>query len=124
MRLFWLILGMGATACAVAGVLLPLMPTTPFLLLAAYAFARSSPTLHDWIVTHPRFGPAIADWQTHGAIARRTKAVAVSAMLLTLLGSWMAGFGGRLLLLQTAVLCGAALFILTRPGAANERGRG
>ena len=109
MRLLWLALGLGATACAIAGVLLPLMPTTPFLLLAAYAFARSSPALHEWIVTHPRLGPPIMDWRAHGAIARRTKAIAVAAMLLALLGSWIAGFGAPLLLLQTAVLSGSTV---------------
>lgn len=59
-RALWLTLGLVSTACGVAGVVLPLVPTTPFLLLAAYAFARSSPRLHNWIMMHPRLGLPIA----------------------------------------------------------------
>lgn len=93
MRLAWLMIGLVATACGIAGIVLPLVPTTPFLLVAAYAFARSSPTLHEWLVTHPRCGPLITDWRTHGAIGRRTKVLAVMVMGLMLLGSWLAGLG-------------------------------
>jgi uncharacterized membrane protein YbaN (DUF454 family) len=121
MRIAWLGLGIGATGCGIAGIVLPLVPTTPFLLVAAYAFAQSSPTLHDWLVTHPQFGPVIADWRTHGAIDRRTKVLAVIVMVLMLLGSWMAGLGLPLLLLQAGVLAAVALFILTRPDAPAER---
>lgn len=121
MRIAWLVLGIGATGCGIAGIVLPLVPTTPFLLVAAYAFARSSPTLHDWLVTHPRLGPTIADWRIHGAIARRTKVLAVTVMLLMLLGSWIAGLGPWLLLAQASVLAVASLFILTRPDTRAER---
>jgi uncharacterized membrane protein YbaN (DUF454 family) len=54
----------------IAGVVLPMMPTTPFLLLATFAFARSSLRLHDWLVAHPRLGPPINDWRAHGAVSR------------------------------------------------------
>jgi uncharacterized membrane protein YbaN (DUF454 family) len=121
MRIAWLAAGLAATACGIAGIVLPLVPTTPFLLVAAYAFARSSSTLHQWLVTHPRFGPLIADWRAHGAIGRRTKALAVTVMAVMLLGSWMAGLGMPLLLLQAGVLAVAALFILTRPDAPAGR---
>jgi uncharacterized membrane protein YbaN (DUF454 family) len=79
-RILWLILGVLSTACGIAGVLLPLVPTTPFLLLAAFAFARSSPRLHNWLITHPQLGPPIADWRAHGAINRRAKIMAVVVM--------------------------------------------
>jgi hypothetical protein len=122
MRIAWLGLGLVATGCGIAGIVLPLLPTTPFLLLAAYAFARSSPTLHEWLVTHPRFGPLIAHWRLHGAIGRRTKVLAVAVMVVMLLASWIGGIGPSLLLLQAGVLALASLFILTRPDAPAEKG--
>lgn len=115
MRIAWLIVGILATACGIAGIVLPLVPTTPFLLLAAFAFARSSPALHEWLVTHPRLGPPLADWRAHGAIARRTKMLAVAVILATFLGSWAAGVGATLLAVQAAVLTMVTLFILSRP---------
>ena len=59
LKVLWLTLGLLATACGVAGIVLPLVPATPFLLLAAFAFARSSPRLHGWLVAHPRLGRPI-----------------------------------------------------------------
>lgn len=120
MKIFWLALGFGATGCGIAGILLPLVPTTPFLLVAAYAFARSSPALHEWLVTHPRYGPVIEDWRANGAIARRTKVLSVAVMAVMLVVSSIVGLATSLLLLQAAVLSTAALFILTRPDASTR----
>jgi len=114
-RALWLTLGLASTACGIAGIVLPLVPTTPFLLLAAYAFARSSPRLHTWLVTHPRLGPPIADWNLHGAISRRAKLAAVAVMAATFLMSALFGVSGTILAIQAAILGGAATFVLTRP---------
>ena len=76
-RTLWLVLGYAATALAVAGVALPLLPATPFLLVAAYAFARSSPRLHAWLTSHEQFGPLIDNWNRYGAISPRAKTAAV-----------------------------------------------
>lgn len=114
-RTLWLILGLVSTTCGIAGIVLPLVPTTPFLLLAAYAFTRSSPRLHNWLVTHPRLGPPIADWNAHGAINRRAKIVAVAVMAATVMLSAAMGLSGMVLLVQAAVLCASAAFVLTRP---------
>lgn len=114
-RNIWLLSGLLATACGIAGVVLPLVPTTPFLLLAVFCFARSSPRLHDWLVDHPRFGPPIANWREHGGISRRAKIAAVAAMAATLMITWIAGFSGMVLAVQTVVLLAVATFILSRP---------
>jgi uncharacterized protein len=114
-RALWLAVGLLATGCGIAGIVLPLVPTTPFLLLAAYAFARSSPRLHDWLVTHPRLGPPIADWQAHGAISRSTKRIAAAAMIAMLALSVAVGVRWEIVVLQAAVLGAVAVFIFTRP---------
>lgn len=77
----WLrVLGATSLALAFAGLFLPLLPTTPFVLLAAWAFARSSPRLRSWLESHPRFGPPLRDWESRGAVPRRAKAAAVAGM--------------------------------------------
>src|SRR5688572_16287421 len=90
-RYFWLALGFLATGCGIAGAVLPLVPTTPFMLLAAYAFAKSSPRFHGWLVNHPRFGPLIVNWQRNGSIDPRSKRMAMALMAAALIGSWLAG---------------------------------
>jgi uncharacterized membrane protein YbaN (DUF454 family) len=69
-------------ALGVAGVFLPLVPTTGPLLLAAFCFARSSERIHRWLVEHPRFGRFISDFQSGHGIPLRTKIVAVTSMSL------------------------------------------
>jgi uncharacterized protein len=115
MRPLWFVIGLIATACGIAGAVLPLVPTTPFLLLAAFAFARSSPRLHDWLLSHPMLGPPIENWRAHGAIATRVKFLAVIVMAVTLAASVIAGLDGWIILLQAGAMALAALFILTRP---------
>jgi uncharacterized protein len=117
MRALWLTLGLVSTACGIAGVVLPLVPTTPFLLLAAFAFARSSPALHAWLLTHPRLGPPIQDWSAHGAISRRAKLSAVAAMVAMLVVSWALGVRATIVVTQAIVLVLVALFVLSRPSA-------
>lgn len=120
-RALWLILGFVSTACGIAGVVLPLVPTTPFLLLAAFAFARSSPRLHNWLVTHPRLGPPINDWNTYGAISRQAKITSVIVMAATLMLSVAMGLSTTVLLVQAIAMIGAATFILTRPDRPQPR---
>ena len=64
----------------VIGVVVPGLPTTPFILLAAWAAARSSPRLHMWLLKHRLFGPMVRDWQHGGAVSRRAKWSATIAM--------------------------------------------
>lgn len=115
MRLFWFGFGLAATGLGIAGIVLPLLPATPFFLLAAFAFARSSPRLHAWLTGHRRFGPMIADWQRHRAIGRRAKIAAVSVMGVTLAAGVLAGLDPWLLGAQAVAMAGAGAFILTRP---------
>ncbi len=115
MRILWAGFGGVALALGLAGVVLPLLPATPFFLLAAFGFARSSPRLHDWLVYHPRFGLAIRDWQAHGAIAPKAKRLAVLAIVITFAISLALGMPWPVLAVQGAVLFAVTTFILTRP---------
>ncbi|WP_188237105.1 YbaN family protein [Sphingopyxis sp. LK2115] len=72
----WLSLGLGAI-----GAVLPLLPTVPFVILAAFCFARSSPRLEAWLLTHRTFGPHIVAWRDHGAISRKAKVAASLAFV-------------------------------------------
>ena len=114
-RLMLQALGLAAAALAVAGVALPVLPTTPFVLLSAWAFARSSPRLEAWLRDHARLGPPLAAWEQRRAIPRGAKAVAVVSLPLSGLLVHAAGAG----LVVTAAV-GIALtcvggWILTRP---------
>ncbi|WP_298851363.1 YbaN family protein [uncultured Ruegeria sp.] len=115
MQYLWAGLGLLCVALATVGVVLPLLPTVPFLLLAAFFFARSSSRLHNWLLSHQLFGPLILDWQSSGAIrpvAKKAATVSVAAV-----------FGISILMsapifvlgIQAVVLGGVMIFIWTRP---------
>ena len=115
MRVLWLIGGLGSVALAIVGAVLPLLPTVPFLLLAAFCFARSSERLHGWLLNHPRFGPPIADWTERGAIGRGAKWAATGSILAAFALSLLLGAGATVLIVQAVVLSAVSLFIWTRP---------
>lgn len=114
-RWLWLSCGYLSLALAAIGAILPLMPTTVFLLLAAWCFGRASPALRARLLANPRFGPTLQDWQDHGCISRRAKKAAVLGMAL----SWLlVAVAFRNLLASTiaaACLVMVGLFIVTRP---------
>ena len=76
-RFLYKALGLAMVGLAVAGVFLPLLPTTPFLIVAAWAFARSSPRLDAWLRGHRLLGPLLRDWEERGVIPLYAKALAV-----------------------------------------------
>ncbi|HRE62067.1 MAG TPA: YbaN family protein [Micropepsaceae bacterium] len=119
-RPLWILSGLVALALGALGAVLPLLPTTPFILLSAFCFARSSPRLHDWLLTHRIFGPLILNWEREGAISRRAKIAAVSMMAITPVITILIGAPIWALLAQIAVLAGAATFVLTRPSPSNN----
>ncbi|MCC5978497.1 MAG: YbaN family protein [Salinarimonas sp.] len=103
-------LGLGAI-----GIVMPLLPTTPFVILAAFCFTRADPKLAAWLHAHPRFGPTLRDWRDQRAISLRAKimamiAIAVSYAISVALApmAWAPWF------LALVMGC-VALFILTRP---------
>ena len=119
-RLAWLVVGLVSLALGALGVALPLLPTTPFILVAAIAFARSSDRLHDWLVNHNVFGALIENWRRHGAISRRAKTVGVASMVALPIISLAMSAPAPMIVLQIVVLGAAALFVLSRPTPPGE----
>ena len=114
-RLFWRLAGLISLALGIIGIFLPLLPTTPFVLLSAFCFSRGSQRLHDWLLAHPRLGPPIHEWRDHGAISKKAKGLAAAAMLLAFLLAWLVGAPKEALIAQVVVLIAVAVFIFTRP---------
>lgn len=84
MRGLYIAAGFSFVALGALGVFLPLLPTTPFMLLAAACFARGSHRFHDWLLAHRTFGPLIFEWRRHRSIPYRTKLTAIALMSVTL----------------------------------------
>lgn len=111
----YLLLAAVALALGAVGLVLPVLPTTPFVLLAAWAAARGSTRLHHWLRAHRLFGPMIRDWEAQRAVSRRAKWVATLTMALsavlmfaTVPQAWMAIVG-------TALMALVALWLWRRP---------
>lgn len=123
-RSIWFFIAVMALALGAFGVFLPLLPTTPFILLAAYGFARSSRRMHAWLVGHRSFGPVIANWNLYGAIDRRAKVLGVASLATVLVLSAAFGVPIHVIWIQAVVLSACAIFILSRPRPpAHDAGR-
>jgi uncharacterized membrane protein YbaN (DUF454 family) len=107
----WLCVGLGAV-----GIILPLLPTTPFLLVAVWAFSRSSPEMAAKIRNHPIAGAYVRDWEDEGVIPLGAKIIAIT-MMLAMLGFLHFGSGAPpwAVIAAGVVMAIAAIYILTRP---------
>lgn len=121
-RRLWVAVGGIALGIGVVGVVVPLLPTTPFLILAAYCFSRGSRRLHAWLIGHRTFGPPIRDWREHRAISRKAKFSAMVAIVLIFSLSIVLQAPLWALALQGIVLAGVAVFLLTRPTPPKSAG--
>lgn len=114
-RVVWFCIALLALAVGALGVVLPVLPTTPFVILAAFAFGKSSPRLEAWLLNHKVFGPLIRDWRAYGAIPPRAKTIAIAMMAAAFGLSLLLGVRPLVLGIQAMCLSAAALFIITRP---------
>ncbi|MCO4319404.1 YbaN family protein [Phyllobacterium sp. 21LDTY02-6] len=115
-RTVYFVVGWIMVALGFVGALLPVMPTTIFLIIAAWCFSRSSPRFENWLLTHPVFGPTLVKWRQSGAIPGRIKLIALAGMAF--------GFGSFYYFARpTPALAGfvalffiaSAVYVVTRP---------
>ena len=123
MRTLWTLAGWLSFGLGFIGAFVPLLPTVPFMLLAAYCFARGSERFHEWLISHPRFGPPILDWHERGMISRKAKLMAAIAIAITFGISVLLGLQPMLLAIQAVVLTAVLVFIFTRPSSPKRRRR-
>jgi uncharacterized protein len=116
LRLFYLSLGWLFVGLGIVGIVIPILPTAPFLLCAVWAFSRSSPELAEKLRNHPKAGPYIRAWQDHGAIPTTGKVLAVTMM--TVMGVYLAKFSALPGWASTIACLGmfaVGVYIVTRP---------
>lgn len=114
-RAIWLACGIALTGVGLLGVVIPGLPTTIFLILALWCFARSSERFHNWLWTHPRFGPSIRAWCESGTIPTKAKIAAITTMVVSFAILLAIGASDALLAVVAVALSAGATFILTRP---------
>ena len=111
---FWLAAGLLAVGLGILGIALPLLPTVPFFLLAAFCFARSHPVWEQRLLNHRRYGPPLRRWRERRAISRKAKLAALTAMAASIALS--AGFTGWPWVLAPVAACLlSGAWIWTRP---------
>jgi len=111
--LAWLFFALGAL-----GTMLPGLPTVPFMLLALWAFSRSSQRFHDWLYTHRIFGPPLQNWKRNRVIPLHAKVFSLASMVLSL--AYMVVYANMApwaIAITTAVMAYGAWFILSHPSS-------
>jgi uncharacterized membrane protein YbaN (DUF454 family) len=111
-RYAWLAAGVVALALGIVGIVLPLLPTVPFVILAAYCFSRGSRRWEKWMLDHPKLGPIVRDWREHHAVPLRAKQLATAMMAISCTGTWFVAPARYAWI--PAVLCAAAAIWLWR----------
>jgi len=115
-RAFFLALGWVFFALGIIGAFLPVMPTTIFMILALWAFANSSKSLHAWLYTHPKFGRALQHWDQHRVIPIHAKIAAIGGMSISL--AYVIVFSAAppvAVFSAIALIAFGAVYVLSRP---------
>ena len=99
----------------IAGYILPVLPGTIWMILAVACFARSSPKMEHWLLTHPTYGPPLIAWRKNGAIPFKIKLIAIGSMLVSMALVCLSPAPEWVDWLVAAIIVGSALFVATRP---------
>jgi uncharacterized membrane protein YbaN (DUF454 family) len=119
MRYLFLVLGHVFLLVGIIGVFLPILPTTPFLLLAAWCYSKGSSTFEHWLLNHKYLGPPVLAWRTHRVVRPSAKILAATVMTTSLIWVWMKEsipLVGKIAM--TATLIPVLAFVLTRRNSA------
>ncbi|MCC7440914.1 MAG: YbaN family protein [Bdellovibrionales bacterium] len=115
-QLLFLLLGWLSLTLGFIGIFLPLLPTVPFVILAAFFFSKGSERWHEWLIRHPRYGKPIRQWREQGVIPLRAK-IASTAMMAG--SALMLGFSGQIpawaRIAAGTCLAGTSAFVWSRP---------
>ncbi|MEQ1781193.1 MAG: YbaN family protein [Hyphomonadaceae bacterium] len=114
-RPMFFVAGLFFVGVGIVGYILPVMPGTIFLIIAAACFARSSSRLETWLLNHPQLGPSVKAWRANGAIPRRIKVVAITSMVVSFGLLLFAHISPEWMTAAGVVLLACALFVATRP---------
>lgn len=115
-RRLYLGAGLLSVGLGTIGIFLPILPTVPFMILAAFCFARSSPKLEAKLMTHPRYGPHLVAWREKGVVSRRAKLSATAAFAASMVVGFIAlSLPWSLIPTVVALICGTWLW--NRPEA-------
>ncbi|MCW8917075.1 MAG: YbaN family protein [Magnetovibrio sp.] len=118
----FLVLGWLFFALGVIGAFLPVMPTTLFMIMALWAFANGSEELHNWLYTHPRFGPALQHWDQHRVIPLHAKIAAIGGMGISLIYVVVFSDAPTLAVFAaTAFIAVGAVYVLSRPSQVPQK---
>ncbi len=117
-RLVWLTVGWVCVAIGVVGLILPLLPGFPFLIIALWAFSKSSERFHHWLYTHEVYGPPLRSWNRYRVIPPKAKLTATVAMALALVILVVTGADLTIVLVVAGILAVCAAYVLSRPNYA------
>lgn len=113
--LCWRLLALGSFALGLIGVVLPGLPTVPFVLLSAFAAGKGWPQFESWLLQHPELGPPVQQWRQHGSVPRRAKWLASLMMALSLCLLWYSNLMLWLQLLVSTTLLLVLIWLWCRP---------
>jgi hypothetical protein len=114
-RLGYLALGVVCVGLGIVGAFLPVMPTTVFMLIAVWAFSKSSARLERWLLDHPKFGPRIHEWRAHRTIPLPVKLTAWGSMAASLTVMFLVGASSIAIAGAASVMLIGAVYIASRP---------
>ena len=114
---FWRFIACISLLLGLIGVVLPGLPTVPFLLVSAWSAGKGWPRLEIWLLAHPSFGPPLKRWREQGAVPRKAKYLAIVMMSLSVVLLLLSAAHFWLKLVLPAFLCAVAIWLWLRPEA-------
>lgn len=116
-RAIYLVIGLICVGLGVVGMFLPVLPTTPFLLVSAWAFAKSSARLERWLLEHPRLGPRVRAWREHRVIPLPVKLTAWGSMIASLAIMYVTTRNWLVIAISASVMAVGAIYIALQPSS-------